>query len=260
MGRSGNRQVVFKEFTVHDDQCAMKVGTDAVLLGSWLDVSKARQIIDVGTGSGIVALMVAQRAKDARVVGVEMDLNAANQAAANFLASPFSKRLEAVTSKIQHFDSHPMEREKYDWVVSNPPFFHNKPKSPDPSRNLARHDDELPLEDMLRMAHFLLHATGMMGLVWPTDRESELIGAATEGGWKCARKLRIHGTSEHESLRFLSEWYKDVPEQAHRREESEDVMCIEEPGRRTGQPQYSTRYRELLMPFVTDESERVKRQ
>ena len=158
MGKSGNRQVQFKQFTVRDERCAMKVGTDALILGAWCEVEEASSVLDIGSGSAIVALMLAQRAKDAQVVAVELEQSAFGQGCENVEQSPFFGRIQCVHQEIQEFSHDPHWQDSFDVVVSNPPFFHGKPKSPDPSRNMARHDDTLPLYGAVRFRN-AMHAS-----------------------------------------------------------------------------------------------------
>ena len=105
MGKSQNRKMVFKRFTVHDENCAMKIGTDAVVLGALANHPSPKQIIDVGTGSGIVALMLAQRFESSEVVGIELNKKAFTQAEENFMSSPFSNRVSAVNSSFQNWST-----------------------------------------------------------------------------------------------------------------------------------------------------------
>ena len=142
MGRNGRRLQSFQQFDVADDQCGMKVGTDALVLGCWAGegIQGLTRILDIGTGSGILALMLAQRHKRAVVEAVELEPDAARQAAENVASSPFSARISVHEMAVQAWKGPDV-----DLVVCNPPFFHNHPKSPERKRNLARHDDTLPL-------------------------------------------------------------------------------------------------------------------
>ena len=238
--------MVFKQFEVHDADCAMKVGTDALLLGSWSDVSDARQIIDAGTGSGIVALMAAQRAPLAQVTGVELEPKAVAEAKANSERSPWSDRTRIVEDSIQAFAARAENQGAFDAFLINPPFFHRKPKSPDEARNLARHDDALPYAAFLDAAWNLLKAHGTMQVVWPWDRWAELKNGAENRGFHLRRQADVCGREGHEPRRVLSHWGKLSPEQAPQHE----VICIELGERIEGQPQLSSRYKELLNPYV----------
>ena len=132
----------FKQFTVYHDKCAMKVGTDGVLIGAWADVSRAEKILDVGTGSGLIALMIAQRC-DASVLGIDIDEDAVIQARENVMASQWSGQIT-----IARQDVRVMANEcdtKFDVILSNPPYFAEDVKCPEAQRNTARHTDELEI-------------------------------------------------------------------------------------------------------------------
>lgn len=238
--------MVFKQFEVHDAYCAMKVGTDALLLGSWSDVSDARKIIDAGTGSGIVALMAAQRAPIAEVTGVELEPNAVVEAKANGARSPWSDRFYVVEGTIQAFAAMTENQGVFDVFLINPPFFHGKPKSPDEARNLARHDDAMPYAEFLDAAWNLLNPEGALQVVWPWERWAELRIGAEVRGFHLLRQAEVCGREGHEPRRVLSHWIKLPPTEAPQHE----VICIERGERVDGQPQLSKRYKDLLSPYV----------
>jgi len=132
MGTSGNRKMTFKRFTVHDEKCAMKIGTDAVMLGAWANPSKSSaqlKIVDIGSGSGVIALMLAQRFEHSTVTAIELEPLAAEQSRENFASSPFVNQLSCIERSFQQW-SEEVQNFEADLVVSNPPFFHNKPRSP----------------------------------------------------------------------------------------------------------------------------------
>ena len=129
----------FKQFTVYHDRCAMKVGTDGVLLGAWTNLSQSRRILDIGTGTGLIALMMAQRVPEVPITAIDIDAEAVNQANENFSASPWNNRLEAVLQDVCTYT----EKNSFDTIVSNPPYFINSLKCPDNQRTTARHTDTL---------------------------------------------------------------------------------------------------------------------
>ena len=134
----------FKQFAVRQDRCPMKVGTDGVLLGAWAEVRPGdRRMLDVGTGTGLIALMLAQRSA-AWITAVDIDVECATQAAENFAASPWADRLDAVSVAVQRYD--PVE--KFDLIVSNPPYYVDSLLSPDEGRNTARHAAGLPFGEL----------------------------------------------------------------------------------------------------------------
>ena len=164
MGR--NNWFEFKQFRIEQQRSAMKVGTDGVLLGSWTPVKNAQRILDVGTGTGIVALMLAQRSK-AQIDAVEIDSLAATEAKFNFDQSAWKHRLRVHNIEFQSFAS--ASSQKYDLIVSNPPFFTNSLKTSDPALTLARHNDSLPFDELILGAHRLLTETGRFCVIIPID-------------------------------------------------------------------------------------------
>lgn len=169
--RNRNQEVMsnpffqFKHFTVFHDRCAMKVGTDAVLLGTWVRVDGASRLLDIGAGCGVISLMVAQRC-DGHVFAVEVDSDAALQAVGNVSRSPWSERVVVINQDIRSFEC----EEKFDVIFSNPPYFVNSLKSPDKIRSSARHTDEgLGFEELFDSVCRLLTREGEFSLVIPTD-------------------------------------------------------------------------------------------
>ena len=154
-----NNYFSFRQFTIHQDQCAMKVGTDGVLLGAWVNVENAQRILDVGTGTGLIALMCAQRSESV-IDAVEVDRAASEQAAVNCSASPWKDRITVVHDSFQHFAESTAYR--YDLIVSNPPFFKNSLKPKGLARSLARHDDRLSYESLLYYTVKILEPGGTL--------------------------------------------------------------------------------------------------
>lgn len=226
---------------------AMKVGTDALLLASWSRVEGAGRVVDAGTGCGIIALMVGQRAPGAEIVGVELEPNAAAQARANVEQSPWSNRITIVEESIQSFSRQAEHQSAFDVFLINPPFFHGKPKSPDAARNLARHDDALPLSDLVDAAQRVLRSGGTLHVVWPFDRWEELVERAVDQGFNLVRTATIQGRPDTDVTRVLSEWKLGVRPHGN---PAEEAIAIELGDRVEGAPQFSERYKQLLDPFV----------
>ncbi len=155
----------FQQFTLKQDQCAMKVGTDGVLLGAWAPVQDALHILDIGAGTGLIALMLAQRQEAAQVMAVEVDDSAAQQAKENVLASPFADRVSVDHSAIQDFSQ--TIKQKFDLIVSNPPFFSGGVLSEQEGRASVRHTTKLSHQDLLRSVQRLLADQGSFCLVLP---------------------------------------------------------------------------------------------
>ncbi len=156
----------FKQFSLAQNRCVMKVGTDGVLLGAWTDVSAASTILDIGTGTGLIAIMLAQRTENAMIDAVEIDENACSQASQNMLASPWSDRLLAINEPIQEFAKN--TDKKYDLIVSNPPFFSGGTFSSNLDRNEVRHTIKLPNGDLLSAVRSLLAENGKFCVILPT--------------------------------------------------------------------------------------------
>lgn len=176
----------FKQFTIRHDRCAMKVGTDGVLLGAWSNVSGAKRILDVGTGTGLVALMIAQRS-DAALTALEIDESAVWQAKENVAVSPWADRVEVVHADFTAYRS-PV---KFDVVVSNPPYFVDSLKCPEAQRSTARHEGELNYRTLFQGVSRLLAADGRCCLIVPTDVSEAIIDIAVEVHLYPAKQLNI---------------------------------------------------------------------
>lgn len=172
----------FKQFKVYHDRCAMKVGTDGVLLGAWAELEGAQHVLDIGCGSGLIALMAAQRGAQ-QVTGVEIDAAAAQQAAENVARSPFASRLYIHCADICHFG----EEEAYDHILSNPPYFQETTLSPDSRRATARHAATLTHALLIERATHLLAANGALQLVLPTPLTAQVHAHALLNGLSLVR-------------------------------------------------------------------------
>lgn len=172
-----NSYFQFKRFTVRHDKCAMKVGTDGVLLGAWTNVAACKNILDVGTGTGLIALMIAQRST-ARIDAIDMDADACLQASENVASSPFASSIHVYHRSFKEYATTTTYR--YDLIVSNPPFFADSLKCPDSQRSMARHTDTLCLDDLIGGCLPLLTSEGRIALILPSDREKELVRISTK--------------------------------------------------------------------------------
>ena len=153
----------FKQFSVLNDKTAMKVGTDGVLIGAWCNVTGAKRVLDVGTGCGLIALMVAQRAGDAVVHAIDIDDDSVYEARYNFENSPWSSRLSAELIDFNEFQT----STPFDLIVSNPPFFDNGVLPPSKGRNMARHNSTLTFEQLIACSSRLLAHNGILSLIVP---------------------------------------------------------------------------------------------
>jgi len=183
----------FKQFAVWHDRCAMKVGTDGVLLGAWCPLPEntaTLRILDVGTGSGLIALMLAQRcATEQRCFqtdAIDIDSSSAGQAADNFNRSPWANCMKVACSSLQDWNSEP-----YHLIVSNPPYFVDSLKNPDENRHLARHTDTLSYADLLANAWRLLEQNGQLTVILPADAEADFLQLAHRTGFSLTRLTRV---------------------------------------------------------------------
>lgn len=193
----------FKQFVVHQDRCAMKIGTDGILLGAWAQAEQPQRILDIGTGTGLIALMMAQRFPNAVIDAVEMEPKAAEQAATNFAASPWPERLNLHHQSIQSFAASNVPDKAYSLIVSNPPWFVDSLKSIESSRNLARHTDSLSHDELLNSVRLLLHSSGRFTVVLPFDESTSFIHSAHERNLFCRRQCHVRskpGLSPHRIL------------------------------------------------------------
>jgi tRNA1Val (adenine37-N6)-methyltransferase len=168
----------FQQFRVEQDRCAMKISTDAVLLGGLAQSHSPKKILDIGTGTGVIALMLAQRFPEAQITALEIDAEAAAQARENCEQSPFSERLTVMQGRFQDF---PMV-EHFDLLVSNPPFFSDHLPASDPKRNLALHTHSLSFEELLHKASQLLAPSGSFWVILPPRQMQDFFQCANDNG------------------------------------------------------------------------------
>ncbi|MFR9534023.1 MAG: methyltransferase [Rikenellaceae bacterium] len=198
----------FKEFTIHQDRTAMKVGTDGVLLGAWVNILKEdRKLLDIGTGTGLIALMMAQRAAGARIDAVEIDRDSAEQAAANIAKSSWFKHVELHNISICDFDNN----FKYDLIVSNPPFFSDSLLPPQQSRSAARHTVSLTFKDLIDSVVRLLELTGRFALILPPI-ESNKFEMESKGRLHLSRRCEVKSRECGECKRVMSEYMLKICE------------------------------------------------
>ena len=198
----------FKQFAVVNDRTAMKVGTDGVLLGAWCPVANVNRVLDVGTGCGVIALMIAQRCDTAIVDAIDIDHDAVEEAKENFGKSPWSERLTAIERDFNELRA----SEGYDLIVSNPPYFTNGVLPTGDSRTTARHTALLSYRQLIEGAARLLTDDGTLALISPTDAESDIIEAATFASLpvrQMTRVIPVEGADAKRTLWLLSR--RDIP-------------------------------------------------
>lgn len=175
--RQRNSHFQCQQFRIDQSDAAMKVTTDACALGAWVPLAGARRILDIGTGSGLLALFAAQRVPEARVQGIELDPRAATQAAANFAASPFADRLQLIAGDVRHYQDTP-----HDAILCNPPFFSGSTPNRCARLASARHDLHLPLPALLGAIARLLNTQGTAWLLLPVEAALEVTRCCTDFG------------------------------------------------------------------------------
>ncbi|MBB4037373.1 tRNA1Val (adenine37-N6)-methyltransferase [Dysgonomonas hofstadii] len=196
----------FKKFTVYHDRCAMKVGTDGVLLGAWTDVAGVDTALDIGTGAGLVALMMAQRNDKSLIDAIDIDADAIGQAKDNVDNSPFRGRIKCIHRPLQEFVCE--NRRKYDLIVSNPPYFTQSLRSPSDNRTLARHTDSLSLEELIGLSSGILNREGRFAMVYPYDEKEKIILLAEENNLYVSKLTNIYPKPDSMPKRVLVELSK----------------------------------------------------
>lgn len=241
----------FKQFTIRQDRTAMKVCTDACVLGAWAQVESETHLLDIGTGTGLLALMAAQRNPTAQIDAVELDEAAAGQAAENVAASPFADRITVHQTAIQQFCPSPSAVSPfpllYDHILTNPPFYVNSLRSPDKAINRALHTDELPFADLLKAVRRLLAPTGTCWVLLPPPEMavlSELAAAGSPALVPIAHlQLRHHAQKpvfRHLTGFRFADSSGNVPDPP-----AAATLAIYEPDGRT----YTAQFRALLQPY-----------
>ena len=222
----------FQQFTVCQDMCAMKVGTDATLLGAW--ARGGSRILDIGTGTGILALMMAQRFTESTVVAVDIDPAAAQEAEQNFRASPFATRLTAICGDIRTSSTFPSGQDGGQWetfsaIVCNPPYFVDALTCPDQQRTTARHAETLTYSQLMLAVSSLLTDDGELSLIIPADHKSRLEAEAALAGLFKTRQCAVRTTPRKQPKRYLLAYAKHPAETL---EQTEEVL-EEQPGVRS---------------------------
>ena len=230
----------FREFTIRQDKCAMKIGTDGVLLGAWCreaGPASCDRILDIGTGTGVIALMCAQQWETALIDAVEIDVDAAAQAHENFGLSPWAGRLCVHPVSIRDFHLQTEARE-YDMIVTNPPFYNGTLLPDDESRATARHTNALPFDELMDIASQRLSEHGKLCIIFPTSEWDKVAISAISNGLSpvvITDVVTKDGKTPTRSLAAFSR-QPDIPPR--------NTLVI-----RDGQGAYTERYRQLVTPF-----------
>ena len=233
MGR--NNYFQFKQFTIQQEKSAMKVGTDGVLLGGWVNTKRCDTVLDIGAGTGVIALMMAQRT-NAKIMGIEIEENAALEAQQNVADSPWKGRVEIVHSSLQDFVE--KQSSTFDLIVSNPPFFSNASKAGNKNRTLARHNDSLPFSELLSYSYKLLSAEGTLAVILPNEAAGKFETLARKIGLFLTRKMEVKPKVSKNVNRVLFEFSK-TPKAFTK----DQLIIYNEDG------SYAAQYKELLSAF-----------
>jgi len=193
----------FKQFTVYHHLCAMKVGIDGVLLGAWTNVENVDKILDIGTGTGLIALMLAQRS-NAIIDAIDIEQSAILQANENFVQSPWKNRIFAKKISLQDFSKNTTEC--YDLIVSNPPYFVNSTKTPNENRTNARHTDSLTHEALIENSILLLKPTGRICIILPVNEGLHCVDYAESKGLFCTKLVTVYPKPNVIAKRLLIEF------------------------------------------------------
>jgi tRNA1Val (adenine37-N6)-methyltransferase len=192
----------FKQFSVNQDQTAMKIGTDGVLLGAWTPIdNNPKSVLDLGTGTGIIALMLAQRCDAEQIDALEIDENAYEQAVENFEGSTWGDRLFCFHAGLDEFIDDP--EDEYDLIVSNPPFFSEDYRSANEQRDLARFQEAMPFEELVEAADLLLSENGIFSVIIPFNEEDRFIELCAEVELFPIKVTRVKGTQNTKIVRSL---------------------------------------------------------
>lgn len=227
----------FKQFHIDHSRCAMKVGTDGTLLGAWAALPPhAKKILDIGTGSGLIAIMAAQRHPTAKITAIDIDKDCVLQATENAVASPWAERIEVIETPLQEYSP----EEKFDVIISNPPYFADSMHSPDRQRTTARHTASLSFKELTDGVLRLLADDGLFAVILPTA-ESELLLSASRGRLFTWRRCEVWSTPESGARRIMLELKREPPKDLAKKEK----IIIEQGGRHV----YSEEYKALTADF-----------
>ena len=189
----------FKQFDVDQSGCAMKINTDGVLLAVFAESDHPKRILDIGTGTGVLALMLAQRFEKAKIEAVEIDEQASATARNNFQVSKFSERLNLNNIAIEHYQSD----KKFDLIISNPPFFVNDLKSSEEKKGIARHADEGFFGHLIEKVNQLLNTDGSFWVILPVKQAKDLVSMACNVGLHVSKKIELHSDESKPPFRWI---------------------------------------------------------
>jgi len=231
----------FKQFTVHQEYSAFRITTDSVMLGAWAAVEGARSILDIGTGTGILALMAAQRS-DARIVAIEPDRNSFMQAGLNITASQWHGRITLLNTSIQEY--RPSGNLLFDAIITNPPYFVDSLLNPSENKARARHTVTMSHADLAGAAARLLAPAGTLHLVLPVNEAVRFVALAADGGLLCVRRCSVRPTPASPPSRVLMALQGGGPQSC-----DESEMVIEKGGRHLYSDDYVSLTKDFYLKF-----------
>jgi tRNA1Val (adenine37-N6)-methyltransferase len=234
-----NSYFSFKQFTINQDKSAFKVGTDGVLLGAYTDLTGVKKILDIGTGTGLIAIMLAQRC-DAEIVAIEPDYESCSQACDNARISNWGKRITVINTDLQGFQ--PGEG-KFDLIVTNPPYFSDSLKNPDPRKSAARHKDSLTSEELLTGVTRLLKVDGRLQLIMPYVEGNIFIAEAHNYNLFCNNILKIRPLPTVDIRRLILSFSRE------RQKNSESFLTIEHGSRHDFTEEYINLTKDFYLKF-----------
>ena len=227
----------FKQFAVEQDDVAMKVGTDGVLLGAWAACNGAKRILDIGTGTGVIALMLAQRNTEAKIYAVEIDETATQRARSNFDMSPWAERLDVECCAVQAFNP----AEKFDLIISNPPYFVDSLLPPDAKRSTARHTHDLSFKELDKAVCRLLADEGRFTLILPTVEFEKYL---TITQLYLVRRCDVYPKTDADIKRIMAEFAKHEAADA-----KHETITIEQDKRGDYTDEYRTLTKDFYLKF-----------
>ncbi|NOR76606.1 MAG: methyltransferase [Draconibacterium sp.] len=198
-----NNYFQFKQFKIIQEKSAMKVGTDGALLGAWTNILGIKKVLDVGAGTGLISLMIAQRSS-AKIIGIEIEKNAAEEANENIQRSRWKNRVAIENISFQEFEI--STKEKFDLIISNPPFFSNSYKNENTNLAIARHNDLLPFSDLIKCSVNLLSENGKLAIILPVIQAKIFIELTKKEGLNLSRLTKVKPNAKKETNRFLMEF------------------------------------------------------
>ncbi len=193
----------FKQFIVEDDRSTMRIGTDAILLGAWAEPGTAKSILEIGTGCGVISLILAQMS-DALIDAIDIDEESVNQAGSNFLQSPWSEKLHSHSISLQDFIS--ISKQKYDLIITNPPFFIDSMPSPDARKNRARHTTDMSQKDLINGVVHLLKDDGSFLVILPAEEGRKFTTLVETAGLFIQKQMKVRPKAGKPVNRILSEF------------------------------------------------------